>query len=176
MSDPMIRPEVRAFLRRWQEVLIGAGVVLAGLWVLDLGGWFFGAVGLLVIALGVGLGVTGFRRLRFRREVRGAGIVDVLEGQIAYLAPGPGQGGFAALPEISALHIVLSDEGRFWKISQPGVAPLLIPVDALGAERLYDAFASLPGLHAGALVAALESDAADVLIWRRAAAQVASDP
>ena len=34
---------------------------------------------------------------------------------------------------------------------------LLIPVDATGADKLFDAFASLPGMNTLALVAALDA-------------------
>ena len=54
--------------------------------------------------------------------------------------------------------------------SEPGVVPvppltsrqaLLVPLDAAGAEALFDAFSALPGLGSSALVAALDGKAPD---------------
>ncbi|WP_290689940.1 MULTISPECIES: hypothetical protein [unclassified Haematobacter] len=176
MSAPLLRPEAVATLRRWQEVLTGLAIAAVGLWVGLSGGWFFGAVGVLAGMAGLGLAVIGVRRLRFRPATTGIGAVDVLEGQIAYLSPLPERGGFASIPEITSLSLVLSDEGRAWRIGQAGAAPLVVPVDARGAERLYDVFATLPGLHLGAVLAALERSEGDVLIWRRPVRQVTSKP
>jgi hypothetical protein len=44
---------------------------------------------------------------------------------------------------------------------------LLIPVSAAGADRLFDAFASLPGMDSQALVTAAGGRAGDGVIWRR---------
>ena len=38
------------------------------------------------------------------------------------------------------------------------LSSLLIPVEAAGAERLFDAFAALPGMDTAALVAAVRSE------------------
>jgi hypothetical protein len=64
---------------------------------------------------------------------------------------------------------------------------VLVPVDAAGAERLFDTFASLPGMDMAALMAAIDAPIAEGraglpvatdapatgdmrLIWRRQAA------
>ncbi|EKD59716.1 MAG: hypothetical protein ACD_54C01179G0003, partial [uncultured bacterium] len=67
------------------------------------------------------------------------------------------------------------------RLKQRDGQAILIPVDATGAERLFDAFASLPGMKTSDLVAALQPadatgqtlpQAANLpemrLIWRRA--------
>jgi hypothetical protein len=107
------------------------------------------------------------------------GMVEVDEGQVGYF--GPGDGGFVGLPELVELRLITVRGGRFWRLKQADGQALLIPVDAAGAERLFDAFASLPGMDTQALVTALAplpvngpsrgsvvaiSDS--VVIWRRA--------
>jgi hypothetical protein len=106
-------------------------------------------------------------------------VVEVDEGQVGYF--GPGIGGFVGLPDLVELRLVSVQGGRFWRLKQADGQALLIPVDAAGAERLFDAFASLPGMDTQALVTALVpvpgerssrgavvaiSDS--VVIWRRA--------
>src|SRR5690606_10784287 len=84
----VIRPAAVAALRRWNEVLTGAALVIAGVWLFLRGGWFFGTLGVLAGMAGTGWAVTGIRRMRFRQGGgQGAGVVDLLEGQITYLGP-----------------------------------------------------------------------------------------
>ncbi|MBB4022715.1 MULTISPECIES: hypothetical protein [Actibacterium] len=167
----LIRPELRAALARWREVLIGLGVVLAGLWLFGLGGLFFQAAGALSCALGLALGLVALRRLRFRRDGSAPGAVEVTEGQITYLAARGG--GFAARSEITAVALGFAPGGQAqWRISQTGAPPLAIPVAALGAEALFDAFVALPGAQPSRFLAALDRNPADgpVIVWQRNAA------
>lgn len=176
----MIRPEVQAKLGRWREVIYAALMITAGLWIAHLGGLILIPGGLALAALGLGWAVTALRRLRFSREVGAPGIVEVDEGQVGYLAPSAG--GFVALADLVELRL-LGLRGRWlWRLKQADGQALLIPVDAAGAERLYDAFASLPGIDMGAAAAALDAapggDGTALtlaqesrLIWRRPAAR-----
>ena len=173
----MIRPELRAALARWREV-IGAAVVAAlGLWVASGGGYLLVPVGLLVAALGVGLAVQGWRRLRFAQGSDAPGVVTVDEGQISYM--GPQLGGFVSVPELAELRLITLRGRRLWRLRQVDGQVLLIPVDAAGAEGLFDVFATLPGLDMAALLAALEPQGDGsgrglvvgeqmVVVWRRA--------
>lgn len=175
---PEIRPEIRAGLHRWAEVLTGGLIALAGIWILARGGLFFQALGAIVAAGGVGWAVQGLRRLRFRRPVAGPGIVDLLEGQISYLSPHPGRGGFLSIPGMVEIRLLSRPGERAWRIAQEEGPALLIPVDALGAERLFDVFAGLPGLDMGQLLAALEArdGPADRPVWHRPRGRVAGPP
>ena len=56
---------------------------------------------------------------------------------------------------------------RLWRLKQADGQALLIPVAAAGADRLFDAFATLPGMDTQALVAALEGTGEDRVVWRR---------
>ncbi len=173
----LIRPEITDLIWRAREVIWAGLVVALGLWLLILGGYLLVPLGLIVGGVGLVLAVTAFRRMRFEQDVAAPGIVELDEAQVGYL--GPELGGFLSLHELVELRILSLRGRRLWRLKQADGQALLIPVDAKGAERLYDAFAGLPGMDTAALVAALApstlpSAAALTLaaetrvIWRRA--------
>ena len=149
----MIRPALIAAFRRAHEVIWAAGVIAAGAWLAWLGGYLLVPIGAAVICLGAALGVMAWRRMRFAQEILAPGVVEIDEGQIGYL--GPTIGGYVSLPELAELRLITMRGRRLWRLKQTDGQTILIPVDAAGAERLFDAFASLPGMDTGALVAAL---------------------
>tara|TARA_R110002096_G_scaffold47539_66_gene126964 strand:+ start:3965 stop:4543 length:579 start_codon:yes stop_codon:yes gene_type:complete len=148
-----IRPEARATLWRLREIFVAAAVALAGLWLALLGGLFLLAVGGLVIALAAGVALLGLRRLRFAQIGVAPGVVEVDEGQISYL--GPAFGGSISVPELVELRLLTAGGRRMWRLKQADGQALLIPVEAVGADRLFDAFSALPGLDTQDLVKAL---------------------
>jgi hypothetical protein len=161
----LIRPQARAALWRWREVLAAAGAGALGLW------WVLGGAGIVhwlgwvLIAAALAMVPAGVQRTRFRTGAGGPGVVVIDEGLIAYL--GPHTGGTVALSEMTSL--ALDAHGpRRWLLSQPGQPDLSIPLDAEGAEALFDAFAALPGLRSGQIVAAMHRPAAGQhLLWQR---------
>lgn len=167
----MIRPEALAFLDRWRDLGFAAGIGLLGLWCLRLGGWVFVPMGLLLIGLAGALAVIALRRLRFGGGGQGAGLVELDEAQIAVF--GPEGGGFVSLREMTELRLLRRGAQRYWRVKQEDGQALLIPVDATGAERLFDAFSTLPGMDSEALVAALRvgpesvDEALGPVVWRR---------
>ena len=182
----VIRPELIAQIRRARELIWSAGVVAGGGWLIWQGGYLLTPVGSAVMLLGAALGVMAFRRMRFAQDIDAPGVVEVDEGQIGYL--GPTVGGYVSLPELAELRLITMRGRRLWRLKQTDGQTILIPVDAAGADRLFDAFASLPGMDSGALVAALgrldpaqEGETLPVtnttipemrLIWRRRGAGV----
>lgn len=173
-----IRPEVVELLSRHRETIAAAAVVASGLWLLAYGtGYLVPLLGLALMALGLGWETLALRRLRFRQDGEAPGIVRVTEAQIAYY--GPRVGGFVGLPELVELRLLTLRGRRIWKLKQADGQLLHIPVESDGAEALFDAFATLPGIDMAALVAALGSDApasdsrvialaeVDRLIWAR---------
>lgn len=154
MTENLIRPEVMASLTRWREVVFGAAISLVGLWLLWLGGYVLGALGLAVIVLGAGLALTGWRRLRFAQSVAAPGVVEVIEGEVRFF--GPTLGGAVSLVDLLEIRLVTMRGHRLWRLKQSDGQTLLIPIDATGATALYDAFAGLPGFDMSGLLAVLQ--------------------
>lgn len=166
----MIRPEIRAFLSRWAEALAAAAVAALGLWTMFRGGWFFAAVGVLVLLVGVSLLLGAWRRLPFRRPIQAPGVVEVVEGAIRYYGA-TDLGGEIALRELVEIRLLRVAGRAHWRLRSAGAEALLIPVDAAGAEALADAFTALPGLDMGqvstALAHAADQPDAMRILWRR---------
>lgn len=161
-----IRPDAYAALMRWREVLVGAGLLALGLmWALGPGG-LLGWVGWALVLAGGALGVTGLRRMRFRTDGSGPGVVQVDEGKISYF--GPVDGGAVAASELERLILDPTAHPPCWVLEQPGWPALHIPVNAAGSEALFDAFGALPGLDTGRLVQHLGRKAPmPVVVWER---------
>ena len=149
----MIRPSALATLTRWREVAFGAAVGLLGIWVATRGGPVLLALGLAIAALGAGLALTAFRRMRFAQDIAAPGLVEVVEGEVRYF--GPTFGGAVSLDDLTELRLLTLRGRRVWRLKQSDGQALLVPIDAAGADALYDGFTSLPGLDIGAVLAAL---------------------
>ena len=162
----MIRPEAMAQLMRWREVLIGAAALTLGVWWLVGPGRLLALPAIALIVTGAALVWIGIQRARFRSSGQGPGSVRVDEGQITYY--GPLTGGMVALRELDSLTLDPTQHPAHWRLQQPGQPPLLIPVNAEGAEALFDAFSTLPGFRtAKALSAIRDAPKQPVVIWQR---------
>lgn len=171
------RPEIVEAVTSRREVIAAAMVVALGLWLLAAGnGYVVPILGLVLMVFGLGWEAEALRRRRFAQDGEAPGIVRVTEAQIGYL--GPRVGGFVGLPELAELRLLTMRGRRIWKLRQSNGETLHIPVEAQGAEALFDAFMALPDMDSAALVAALGSaaptdskvvalDGADRLIWSR---------
>ena len=162
----MIRPEAKAQIWRFREVLVGGCGLALGLW------WLVGQSTLLLIpgavfaVGGLALIWIGVQRARFRSEGQGPGAVQVDEGQITYF--GPLTGGVVALRELQALTFDPSFHPAHWRLTMAGAPELMIPVNAEGSDGLFDAFATLEGLKTEAMLAKLASKPDhSVLIWQK---------
>ncbi|WP_299412763.1 hypothetical protein [uncultured Sulfitobacter sp.] len=160
------RPEAKAALWRWREVVLAVGLAALGLW------WIIGPGRLLAIpgwAFVIGaaaLTVIGVQRARFRGKDDGVGAVQVDEGQIAYF--GPLTGGVVSLTALERLSLDATSQPPHWRLDAPEQAAVLIPVNAAGADALFDAFATLPGLRTERMLAELGTRRAHaVVIWER---------
>ncbi len=172
----LIRPELSAAISRGRELIAALGLAALGAWLAWQGGYLLVPLGLAVAALGVAWAVLSVRRLRFQQDGEAPGIVRVTEAQVAYM--GPRIGGFIGLPDLIEIRLLTLRGRRVWKLRSATGEALHIPVEAMGAEALFDAFAGLPGMDTAALVAALGTeapsdsrvialDSADRLIWVR---------
>ncbi len=166
-----IRPGARAWLRRWAEPLVALAVAALGarvLWrarVLD--SWFLLAIGGAILLGGLAAAWVGYRRTLFSGPGQGPGLVEVDERQISYMTAAGG--GAIDLGAITRLEICNSPKtGPFWVLRQQDGPSLFIPIDSLGAEKLFDALLALPGIDAARLIAARQQPPADCdIIWQR---------
>jgi len=162
-------------LRRWREPLVWAGVAAAGLGLALRGLDPFAPVllgfGALVAFAGAGLLASTLQRMAFRVEAPGEGVVEVDEGRITYF--GPRQGGIVGLTslvrvEISSRPHLLPGSAFAWVLTAEDGTRLVIPLGAVGADRLPDALSPLPGLQLGSGVAALAGNRpGTTLLWER---------
>lgn len=160
-----IRPEIRAGILRWRECLVAFGLLILAF-------WFWRAGGLLaylapLVALGAcALGWLGLQRARFRKSGEGAGVVQVVEGQISYF--GPETGGAVAVNDLQRLILDNTATPPHWRLSQRGLPELAIPVDARGSDALFDAFSHLPGLRTERMLTEMQrQNPQAVVIWER---------
>lgn len=176
-----IRPELADAILQRREAIAGAALAVLGGWIASWGGLLYLPLGLALSALGVGWAVMALRRLRFRQSGEAPGMVRVTEAQIAYM--GPNLGGFVGLPDLAEIRLLTLRGRRIWRLRQADGTLLHIPVEAEGAEALFDAFSTLPGMDTAALVAALGGHAPsdsrvvalaelDKLVWSRKGAGV----
>lgn len=163
-----IRPEVRAAILRWREALVGAGILVLGLyWVLGVTPGLLTWIGYLALFLGTALVLAGLQRGRARVGGGGPGVVQVVERRIGYF--GPLNGGLVDLDAITSLSLDPSEHPRHWVITHEGGPALHIPVNAEGADVLFDTFASLPGLSPGRVASTLKQEGSGpIVLWRRA--------
>lgn len=149
----MIRPDAIAALARWREVAVFGLLTATGIWLAARGGIILLPIGGTVAAIAAVLTLAALRRLRFSQPVAAPGLVELVEGQVGYL--GPVVGGFANLDDLIEIRLVTLQGRRLWRLKQADGQTILIPVDAEGSDQLFDAFATLPGMDATAMVASL---------------------
>lgn len=166
----MIRPELVARLRPWAETVTALGGVILGLWLFSLGGWVFWPLGAAIAAIAAIWALDARRRMRFRHDRLGPGLVELDEGAIRYLSPNRLLGGEIALRDLNEIRLMRLDGLRHWRLKSLDGQALLIPLDASGAEKLASAFAALPGLDMGRVASALSNKAPAIqTVWKRPA-------
>ncbi|EBA02010.1 hypothetical protein RB2150_10469 [Rhodobacterales bacterium HTCC2150] len=166
-----VRPELRAQIFRFREVIFAVGVGLFGLWVFSAGGPLFGFIGLVIIFAGFGLALIGWRRVRLNFGEGGLGVVEVDERQISYLLS---YGGFTlSIGDITAIEIQTNSLGPlsndlFWVFKSIGQHPQSIPGNAVGAEKIYDMLASFNNVDFDKAVAAAQTtETGTFQIWKK---------
>ena len=168
----MIRPAAREALGRWKEVLIGVCVAALGVyWGFFTGGGLLHWIGYVVIAIACAIIVAGVQRARFRLGGGGPGVVQINEARIGYF--GPLDGGLVDLTELDRLTLDPVSTPPHWVLEQPGQPAVHIPLTATGADSLFDAFATLPGIRTEHMLRQMQAlPDRPVVIWQRHAAPV----
>jgi len=166
MAD-FFRPEAKAALWRFRDVIVAGAVGALGVWLVFYGGGFLPWLGYIFLALAAVLLVAGLQRARFRQGNDGPGVVQITERRLAYF--GPLNGGVMDLTDISMLAF---DPGGHpaphWVITGPENREIAIPTTARGAEALFDTFSALPGMRAEKLLSVLSGQPDQrVVIWSR---------
>jgi hypothetical protein len=146
--------------------MIGLAVFALGLM------WFAGGrgilvyVGLFLIAAGGLLIFAGVQRARFRMGDGGRGVVQVIEGQVTYF--GPLNGGTVSIADLIRVELdATAAPNRNWVLHDPAAPLLQIPVNAEGAEALFDAFTGLQGLKTEKMLAELQrAPPRHAVIWQ----------
>ena len=81
---------------------------------------------------------------------------------------GPLTGGSIDLRELSRLIYDPTLHPAHWRLEQVGQHALLVPVNAEGAQSLFDAFATLPGLRMDRVLKATKGESTHpIVIWQR---------
>lgn len=166
MTD-FFRPEVRALIYRWREVLAAAGLGLFGLWwgLTGVGATLW--LGYVICAIGLGWMVAAVQRARFAQGGDGPGVVQLRERRLAYF--GPLDGGVMDVDDLVQLVFdPTSYPAPSWVLTGAGGQRIAIPVNAAGADGLFDIFAALPQIKTHALLDVLSrTQHAQVIVWRR---------
>ncbi len=166
MAD-FLRPEVRALAWRYRDMLLGLALVALGLF------WGLRSFGILqwigygMVGLGAIWAVAGLQRARFRQEGDGPGVVQIRERRLAYF--GPLDGGVMDVEDLTMLEIDPSSHpAPSWVLSGIGGQRIAIPINAAGAEELFDVFAALPGIKTHTVLDVLSrTPDARVTLWSK---------
>lgn len=162
-----MRPAARAALWRWRELLGSMGIGLIGVWWLWGGVGVVRGIGIVAIVLAVIGALAGIQRARFRQSGSGPGIVQVAERRLAYF--GPLNGGQMDIADLTRLELdPTSHPAPSWILTGMGGQFLAIPVNAAGAEELFDLFGSLQGIKTEAMLDVLShTPSARVDVWTK---------
>jgi hypothetical protein len=166
MAD-FFRPEAKALIWRFRDVWGALSVLGLGIWWAITGLGFVQWLGFAIAALGAMLLVAGVQRGRFRQGSDGPGIVQITERRLAYF--GPLDGGVMDINDLSRLSFdPTGHPAPYWILTGPEEGDIAIPTTATGAEALFDAFSSLPGIQTEKMLGVL-SDPPEhrVVIWSR---------
>lgn len=149
----MIRPEIKAGLWKWREVIASAAVFCVGIW------WGLASFGIVqwlgwgLAVLGVGFALSAAQKVRFQSDGDGPGVVTLDERRVTYL--GPLDGGVADLDLMVQLDLTRAPA---WRLINGDGHYIDIPTNAKGADRLFDVFTALPGMKTEYMLSVLARD------------------
>ena len=161
-----VRPEIWQAAVRFRDALAGIAVSFLGLYMALGNSASLTVLGTSMAIAGALLVFAGIQRGRFRTGAGGSGVVMVDEGQVTYY--GPIEGGSVVIADLLRVEL---DPGAApsseWVLTESHANNLRIPVNAEGAEALFDVFSGLDGLQTEKMLAAIEGTRGQqVEIWR----------
>ena len=165
-----LRPEAVAFLTRWKETIVFS-LMLAFALSLMLRGFFGDRIWLLaqgaVLAIpACALLVFAVTKARLRGATTAPGVVEIDEGKLTYWSDFVG--GSVALSEVSRISLTRKFGATFWLVESMMEAPLEIPTNAKGGDRLVEVIATLPGANVEKIARALrQPDSRAIVIWEK---------
>jgi hypothetical protein len=162
-----LRPEARAMIWRLREVIAAVVLTAALAW------WAVSSFGVMrwivltLALLSLVCVIAALQRARFVASGSGAGLVEVDEGVVSYLTALTG--GQVEISEITSVTLLPALKGPAqWQIEAPGQSPLLIPLDAVDAEKLFDVFVSLDGIETEKMLRQIKHmPDTPVVIWHK---------
>lgn len=161
-----IRPEAREFLIRWSEVFAALVVLCVGLWWAARSYGAMAFLGYALVPIGAAWAFIGWRRARFHSTGHGPGVVRVDEGELRYF--GPLSGGSVQVVDLQRVILDPSLKPAHWILEHDGGPALQIPVNAEGADALFDVFSSLKDIKTERMLGQLQGGATyPVVIWQR---------
>jgi len=166
-----IRPEVRALLWQWRDVLIGLAVFALGLWVFLRSFGVLAWLGAAAAIVGVLLVLTGAIRVRFRVPHGGPGVVEIIERRMTYFGPEGGRS--FSFDEVKKIEIETTEGGPsfddlFWIFHLEGNPPVRIPASAAEGEEIIDALSAFSGVNSKNVVdACLTTSRERFLVWEK---------
>ena len=161
-----VRPELKSAFWRWRELIASLFVLGLGLFISIETFGFLRWIGWVLVGSGFLLVIAGIQRGRFRQGTGGIGVVTVDEGRLGYF--GPLTGGTVALDDMTGLSLDRRSTPPHWVLTARGNGPVFIPIDAEGADELFDLFSALPGIDTGVVLDALSRTGDDhITIWHR---------
>ena len=157
----MIRPEIKAGLWRWREVLFAIALIALGLrWgfvsfgILQWLGWLLGLAGVV-------MAFAAAQKVRFRPDSDGPGVVTLDERRVTYL--GQIDGGVADLDLMVQLDLTPAPA---WRLINGDGHFVDIPTNARGVEMLFDVFTALPGMKVEYMLSLMDrSPRGNLTVW-----------
>lgn len=142
-------------------------VLILGIWWAATGVGINVWLGYIFCAIGIGWGVAAIQRARFAQDGDGPGVVQIRERRLAYF--GPLDGGIIDVADLSKLEIdPTSYPDPSWVLTSIEGQVLTIPINAKGAEDLFDVFAALPDIKTNTVLDVLShTPDARVTVWSR---------
>lgn len=163
-----IRPEILETAIRWRETLAGAAGLLIGGYLALVGTLAAQIIGIALVIGGALLTMAGYQRARFRRGGAGPGVLTLDEGRLSYF--GPHEGGVVSVADLTSVDLMVGREGTTWILGSAAAPSLSVPLNAKGAEALFDVFGGLEGLNTATMLRAVEkARPGRTLIWAKTA-------